>query len=1485
MYYGADKPILNDDGAGTITKYVNGVIPAEQMKSARFAAELNKDEGNWTIDESSTSPINDGLPFFVDGTSYSPVYAVKFDLGNFDEKASTVQMKTLQDAQSPNATPQVRVEKFESGGTGFFLYTNNASSLDQDDVNFVNSLVDANTNSSWDAPTGTPALATTPSLPKFDNGSTVYTYSSTRETPYFCFADSTNENGDVIGLKFSQENADSDPSTNNKKCFSYWYKDNCATRGDDNIPNADSVKCDARTYAQAWLDDSHNYGILYLSTNIVFAGTQINGSDTTCVDAPNAFKGKTLRLGIPYVTYGRLVGTQGPDGNADEISGLCYVSDLADDEISFIRGEQMARVADIVFSDVYFKLTGSGETKAAIFSGGGVDLTQKLTVKDSKFRAMYAGAILGSVDVDKVQNITVSNVSVDGTYAGALFGYMALSSWSVKISDLSVSGLSVNGEYAGGLIGLLEDVGSGSNDVSFTNIFVDNIAADGSSTGFINGSAYAGGLIGQWKNQSTHDEQIIINNTYTKGNITAASGAKAGYLIGSLFYSHSNYTITDNYHYGIDDVSAIAGIGYIVDENFDWALSERWTNPAVNTGNSVIARNFRNTTSASVIVPDVDLCYDPSTLYCVDANGNAVYNATIADEQMKSARLAAVLNLGAANASEMVWTVKSSLGIPVNDGLPVFAEVGDAPTYPVRFSMDEFEFKAKQAQRNVLDAASSTNPAVYVSGDHTTMYLFTDNTGSLAEGDVQFVNDLVDGNESSWDAPAGTPALTLSPLPTYADGSAVYTYSSTSDIPYFCFEADATNNILNFSQEKSLSDPSTSEKQCFMYWFKDGVDDAYTYAQNWLDNNDGTITLTSDVEFAGHTAGHCNAYPNAFKGKYLTLKANDVITSVDGDTYKKISGLCYESSADDDQIGFAKISYYGGSAYLNKVTFSDVFFKLTGSNTKAGVLWIASAPILTISDINVEGANIQASLAGTIASDFGFLETVKNISVSDIDIQGDTVGGIFGKYSLSGGASQDDFNLSNIAVSVKENGSIKGSAYAGGLVGWMDPNPNRRTTIRINKTYSRGDITGGSNTAVVGYLIGALSDVSKFGYSIYANYHYGYTDASVVSGIGNMVDWNARSYSSIYLNLRNAVAGLEADGNLRLPYYSSNPAIHGSSADYYNGIVPSKQMKNARLAAVLNKMDKVWTVVENENDGLPVFVTGDDKPSVAVFLDYASFDKFADAAHKDILNDAIAAGDYQLDASSHDYDNDKDVYNIGLFTDNKGHLTQDDIDFAVSLQGETNSWVNASYALNTSEDYSSHGGLVFGYSACLGDNKYLHLACSDATDPDSPRECHLSQTQTTTPSANDYACWSDMRRELERSDNNNFASKLVLDGDIDLGGYDETNDRCNLSIEPLGSFHKGLEGNNSTIEGLCSTDRNFGFFEALYGSYDALVSVKNVKFKNIHIEGGTVGVLAEGLKRNGGSGPRYVEFSNVTIENVNLWTTLFRFFQTNIYYI
>ncbi|MBO7651841.1 MAG: hypothetical protein J6S84_03900, partial [Bacteroidales bacterium] len=1449
----------------------------------------------------------------------------------------------------------------------------------------------------------------------------------------FCF----NGSGNIAFLHQSLFNV------SGEKCFEHWYDPN----GYNDPLNG--AFADASSYAQEWYNGSERS--IVLTSNIEFAG--YDSQTDACVDAPNAFKGKYLTLGDGDVIKSK-------DGSRYTISGLCFAStSTSDREMGFVKiGNSTADLRNVAFKDVYFKLPSSNKSVASIILlDAAKDAIGDISVEKSYFNADTVGAILGNCYQDgnlAFKNISVSDVVVDGKFAGSVAGSVLTNGVAAfSVENVFVEGAKVSGQYVGGVIGTFVGIRS----VSLQNISVAGTITGSTISGGLAGSIVclagvtvtinntnvladvsgvnAGGLVGSFGNrddQSFGTPTFNITNNYVIGDITCPSNTSCGYLAGHFGYDKPmNFNITDNYYFGKTDASVKYGFPSYKDDNYrevdvtdDW-----WHNPDftdVNGGTGTVARNFRNAITTGLTTLDADgvLYYDADTPIHVSGTTTKYANGVIPAEQMTNGRLAAVLNLGAANPADMLWTVKGSATPSINDGLPVFRVSGENPSYPVKLDLADFDVRASQKQKKTLSDASSIHPVdsigANVDGSPINgVVLFTDYNGNLASSDVAFANSLLvyggNANNDVWKDDQNN-SVSLSSSTSYDNGLTVYTFSSQQPIPYFCF-ADSTNANgdvvgLKFSQI-NVASPSTNDGTCFAYWYNDNADhangatpDAYSYAQKWLNANEGSIALTTDIAFAGHTGNVCNDAPNAFKGKYLSLGENDSLKSEAGKRYT-ISGLCYTDDNDDVTIGFVKIEDIKGN--IENINFDNVYFVLKSSgNTSSGVVWLDVDGVDHLGDISVENSEFQGSNAGAFAGSIknvgvlqnisvsgtklrsyegyiggvvGYVENVKevknirvdnpnlhavgssnptavgavfgyalinlndDVSITDISVSGiftassyyqAVMGGIVGRFNLMGPKS---ISFSDISVNADET---QVSAEIGGLVGVFDVNDggtgttvsierasvtsnysfstqapsydvfepnatggligyfranftsnNDNFSLNIKNTYTVVDLSGAPAEGV-GYLVGAVKAYlvgavnaeyhSKIKYDIVNNYHYGKSDAGVISGIGAFVDatnsataisagdWknasvSAATGSSIYFNFRNAITTgtntLAADGYLLNynadDYNSMNPGILNGNVVYPNGVVPESQMKSGIMAALFNLGSNYnqskWTYVEGQNNNLPVLRGANDKPTYPVFLDIDSYYATVDATNKQTFLDALTQNERLLETVYlyKNYVQGQPILagnTLIFYTNSEGKLAQNDIDLITSATATNASWAakEGTYVLNSSQDFSTNYDAsnppIFAYKSCLGGNKYFNLVC--ATVNGIP-ECHLKPNETTTPSGDDFKCWDDIVRVLG-------SSKLVLEDDIDLGGYDATTGRCRLSVPMIEMNSYGFDGGGKTITGLChliaGADSSFALFNRFYGPDSDTLYIKNVTFKDVHIEGHQVGVLALSLADN-----------------------------------
>ena len=185
-----------------------------------------------------------------------------------------------------------------------------------------------------------------------------------------------------------------------------------------------------------------------MTGNIAFAGRDAQTGD--CNNDAKAFKGKYLTLGDNDVFTSEA-------GKTDTIKGLCYVDGTAN-AIGFVEtSDAGANLTKVAFDDVYFKLTGSNAS---------------------------VGVVMLDASPYNLTGISVVNSEFEGTHVGAITGLVNIANNETNISNITLSGVNLIGldqitNHVGGVFGRV----NASQDVTFTNIVVDNIADDGSSAG------------------------------------------------------------------------------------------------------------------------------------------------------------------------------------------------------------------------------------------------------------------------------------------------------------------------------------------------------------------------------------------------------------------------------------------------------------------------------------------------------------------------------------------------------------------------------------------------------------------------------------------------------------------------------------------------------------------------------------------------------------------------------------------------------------------------------------------------------------------------------------------------------------------------------------------------------------------------------------------------------------------------------------------
>ena len=279
-------------------------------------------------------------------------------------------------------------------------------------------------------------------------------------------------------------------------------------------------------------------------------------------------------------------------------------------------------------------------------------------------------------------------------------------------------------------------------------------------------------------------------------------------------------------------------------------------------------------------------------------------------------------------------------------------------------------------------------------------------------------------------------------------------------------------------------------------------------------------------------------------------------------------------------------------------------------------------------------------------------------------------GGLFGHYGTLD--DQNPYGLMITSAKVKAfdgknlietTASTAENVRAGGIVGVID---NSTVSLNISQSHVQGDFeiaatkatdmtVGGvvgyavvsdaniygnvsegnirASTGDNGYVVGTLQTQaqSQLGMNLYANYHYGESDADVADAIGhftvgntNVTDWKTVGESSgntsyfIKYNYRNALQSLPADGSLDI---KGDGAI--GTNGLYNGVIDSSEMKSRLFTYVLNNVQGPYSVAywDNEPGKLPV-ITGV-LTAYKVSVDLSSVYSLLTSDDKSSLNDYL----------------------------------------------------------------------------------------------------------------------------------------------------------------------------------------------------------------------------------------------------------------------
>ncbi len=427
---------------------------------------------------------------------------------------------------------------------------------------------------------------------------------------------------------------------------------------------------------------------------------------------------------------------------------------------------------------------------------------QDARVQDVNFKRtdasydVYAGGIVGNIvlNYDMGRTIGVARDTVTGIsfascdYAGGLFGKMTLNpiQWTgitASVSDAYVQGSVTALSYAGGLVGLVSE-GTLANSMSF-GIAKSSVQADISVTG---ANSYAGGLLGYFENMDSDSNIVVtIRDNSTIGDVTGTQTSTLGYLIGGVSDSSKFKfaSVHNNFHFGTNDAQASKGIGTFSDAG--------WRSPELGEN---VSANFRNAVNG--LNADGTLAYDE---HPVKSQVASYYNGVVSASDMMSPKFAATLNRSEYDGGTPLW---SFAGSDKNSGLPFIAGGNYRAIYAVGFDKESLERLAGTDKKQILEEALSAKTYAEEScGDGcSAIMLYTNYTGRLEEGDVTFMQNLLDGN-AYWSG-----AQELGSMTVYANAPAPYVYEKSVElnVVYHICTGTISNNVCVDGTEYEIKD-------------------------------------------------------------------------------------------------------------------------------------------------------------------------------------------------------------------------------------------------------------------------------------------------------------------------------------------------------------------------------------------------------------------------------------------------------------------------------------------------------------------------------------------------------------------------------------------------------------------------------------------------------------------------------------------------------
>lgn len=266
------------------------------------------------------------------------------------------------------------------------------------------------------------------------------------------------------------------------------------------------------------------------------------------------------------------------------------------------------------------------------------------------------------------------------------------------------------------------------------------------------------------------------------------------------------------------------------------------------------------------------------------------------------------------------------------------------------------------------------------------------------------------------------------------------------------------------------------------------------YGNGYISNISLTNIVINGGKYAGGVVGQLFAYDSYLGGG----STNDVFNQFDIQNLKITQAL----NSSDEPVFTSDDNYFGG--IVGHLTY-DSKRKITGCN---------------LTDLDIQGAAYAGGLFGQVyytgtnadATEFSEIYIGKTGTTESV-IKGSLfAGGVVG-YILEGSAEKSAFTMTKAGVNANVIGGGKTESVVGGLIGFIYYSVSNNLKLTIEHNYVIGDVSGVTNENKVGYLVGdmILSAVEfldaddKFVSSVQFNYHFGPYDATKHSakiGIG-----------------------------------------------------------------------------------------------------------------------------------------------------------------------------------------------------------------------------------------------------------------------------------------------------------------------------------------------------------------------------------------------